>query len=107
MFGGLDGIDIERDGGIYVYIRMYVYILWFFLFKTSNPLQWERRALYIGNGLSSKLLQEAKAKGQRVQGLFEKLGQLVGFLRKPRQGVKASSRSHDQRVQKKGGKVSK
>ena len=38
---------------------------------------------------------------------MEKLGQLVGFLRKPRQGVKASSRSLEQRVHKRGQKVVK
>ena len=55
-------------------------------------------------------MAKQKREVQEVQeglGLSKKLGQLVGFLRKPRQGVKASSRSLEQRVQKRGPKVVK
>ena len=103
MFGGLDKIDIE---GVCMYIR-YISLPSGFLLQNLQPKQRRRDLSYIGN---AKLLRQA-SKGQRGlrggQGLLEKLGQLVGFLRKPRQGVKASSRSLEQRVQKRGPKVVK
>mgnify|MGYP003703487939 CR=1 FL=1 len=97
----------EIEGGIWIYVciyQIYLYISGFLCFKSLQPRQRESNGAYIRQGkhLTYKL---SKGKGViGVQGLLEKLGQLVGFLRKPRKGVKASSRSLEQRVQEKGPK---
>ena len=90
-----------------MYISDIHIFLWFFCSKVSNPRQRRRNGAYIGK---EDLMAKQKREVQEVQeglGLSKKLGQLVGFLRKPRQGVKASSRSLEQRVQNKGQKVVK
>ena len=76
--------DMERDGGLYVCISDIQGISLFFCFKTIQPRQRERNGAYIRQGkhLTYKLSKGKGVKG--VQGLLEKLGQLVGFLRKPR-----------------------
>ena len=73
-----------RDEGIYVCIyQIYLYISGF-LFQKSHQNNGGGEAPYTGK---AKLLRQATKEQRGLsggQGLLEKLGQLVSFLRKPR-----------------------